>query len=87
MEEKARYRLEGFDTSQGLVDKIYDAEKDIIICYDEDIDTVVDLLNQQDKKIHILNEQSQNNYEKYTQVLKENQQLKQQLHEQKKHLN
>lgn len=84
MEEKDRYRLEGFDTSQGLVDKIYDTEKDIIICsvgYADDVGNVIELLNQQDKKIHILNEQSQNNYEKYTQVLKENQQLKQQLEE------
>ena len=32
-------------------------------------------------KIHLLNEQSQNNYEKYINVLKENQQLKQQLHD------
>lgn len=87
MEEKERYRLEGFDTNQGLVDKIYDTEKDIIICSvgdADDVDNVIELLNQQDKKIHILNEQSQNNYEKYTQVLKENQQLKQQIVEKEK---
>lgn len=47
-----------------------------------------DVFNQQNErikeleaKIHLLNEQSQNNYEKYVNVLKENQQLKQQIND------
>ena len=51
MEEKERYRLIGLDTSQGLVDKIYDTKKDIIICSvgdADDVDNVIELLNQQD---------------------------------------
>lgn len=53
MEEKERYRLIGLDTSQGLVDKIYDTKKDIIICSvgdADDVDNVIELLNQQDKE-------------------------------------
>ena len=84
MEEKERYDVKRLSYSLNvkltdnyepdwryiIFDDVNDAELD-------KLETVCNLLNQQDKKIHILNEQSQNNYEKYTQVLKENQQLRQ----------
>lgn len=57
MEEKERYKLEGFDTSKGIIDKIYDTEKDIFICDDDNIDIIVDLLNQQNKENQQLNQQ------------------------------
>ena len=70
MEEKERYEW-GYN-GKFLKYYILDTQTKDELGYEE----VFDLLNQQDKKIHIINEQSQNNYENYTKALKENQQLK-----------
>lgn len=78
MEEKKRYINQVFGIKGHYKEYVFDTYLSDKIEFNE----CYKVLNQQDKrikeleaKIHLLNEQSQNNYEKYVNVLKENQQL------------
>lgn len=83
MEEKERFELNDNDC-------IIDNEKDVAICdicdVSESPKILVNLLNQQDKRIKELQEERDGNYENYSICWKENEQLKEQLAEKDKEI-